>query len=78
MVKNKIIVGHALLNDFDVLNYTHEESRIRDTQKFLKYENVNGNLVALKTLCRKFLGKVIQANAHDSVSFISSIYIYIG
>jgi RNA exonuclease 4 len=73
--KPKILVGHALTNDFNVLLLSHPRALIRDTAHYHPYmkEKRNGKYRsrALKDLSYEFLGKVIQQGEHDSVSILN-------
>lgn len=68
ILHNKIVVGHDLKNDFQVLNYQHPKHLIRDTAKYepFRQEAMNGN-PALRVLARKYLNRSIQTGSHDSV-----------
>ena len=60
--QNKVVVGHAVHNDFIVLGIPHSPSRIRDTAKYrplLKRINppVVNQSVSLKRLALHLLGK---------------------
>ena len=67
LIKNKIIIGHSLGNDFLVLNYEHPKKLTRDTSKFKVFQN-NLNLpFSLKYLTNNFFDYKIQESYHDSV-----------
>ncbi len=67
LLKNKIIIGHSLENDFMVLNYEHPKKLIRDTSKF-KFFQSNLNLpLSLKFLTKTYKDYDIQQTHHDSV-----------
>jgi RNA exonuclease 4 len=78
--KPKILVGHALTNDFNVLLLSHPRALIRDTAHYHPYmkEKRNGKFRsrALKDLSYEFLGKVIQQGEHDSVSYRIPSWVY--
>ncbi|KAF9588177.1 hypothetical protein IFM89_007866 [Coptis chinensis] len=66
LVKGRILVGHALHNDFKALLLSHPRNHIRDTseyQPFLK----EGRRRALKSLALEFLNAKIQDGAHCPV-----------
>jgi RNA exonuclease 4 len=71
LLKDKILVGHALQNDFNVLLLSHPRSKIRDTSHYHPYMRVTNSGKhrprSLKELTREFLGKQIQTGEHDSV-----------
>ena len=66
ILKDRILVGHALRNDLDALMMGHPKRDIRDTQKvpgFKKY----GRSPRLQTLAKEVLGISIQAGEHSSI-----------
>lgn len=70
IIRGKILVGHALKNDFDVLRLNHPALLIRDTARctFVKKLVVqNKRTPSLKWLANYLLGKEIQKAEHDSV-----------
>ena len=74
-IHDKIVVGHALKNDFDALRIHHEWHMIRDTARYEPFMKVHpteeGILMAkkLKDLARDKLGLIIQEDGkeHDSI-----------
>jgi len=74
-IQDKIVVGHGLKSDFDVLQIRHEWHMIRDTAKyqpFMREHHFEQGLLVprkLKELARDKLGLVIQEDGqqHDSV-----------
>ena len=81
-MKNKVLVGHALKNDLDVLFLSHPKLRIRDTSRFKPYMRVKNKFGklrprALRDLTKEFLGKVIQEGEHDSAEDARcAVYLY--
>uniref|UniRef100_A0A8D0H279 Exonuclease domain-containing protein n=1 Tax=Sphenodon punctatus TaxID=8508 RepID=A0A8D0H279_SPHPU len=73
ILKDKIVVGHALYNDFRVLNYFHPKSRTRDTSQTPLLKQKAGLPVkisaSLKSLAMQLLHKRIQVSkkGHSSV-----------
>jgi len=75
LIKDKILVGHGLKNDLQVLDIEHPWYRIRDTAKYKPFmKNCEVNVCTqlprkLKELAKDFLGLDIQTDAdgHDSV-----------
>ncbi|CAG8972176.1 hypothetical protein HYALB_00007318 [Hymenoscyphus albidus] len=68
IMKDRIIVGHAIKNDLDVLMLTHPKKDIRDTSKypgFRKY--ATGRTPSLKILAAEILGLEIQSGEHSSI-----------
>uniref|UniRef100_K3WDF0 RNA exonuclease 4 n=1 Tax=Globisporangium ultimum (strain ATCC 200006 / CBS 805.95 / DAOM BR144) TaxID=431595 RepID=K3WDF0_GLOUD len=72
IMKDKIIVGHALKNDFQALMFTPPKNMIRDTARYRPYmrRKMNGTKLypkSLKNLAEEVLGLQIQSGEHDSV-----------
>ena len=72
LLKDKILVGHALTNDLKALMLTHQKEKIRDTAKyrpFQRYGNGKWRARKLRDLVKENLkGKDgFQENEHDSV-----------
>ncbi len=72
LIKGKILVGHALTNDFKALMLTHPKDKIRDTSKyrpFQRYGNGKWRARKLRDLVKENLkGKEgFQEGEHDSV-----------
>ncbi|XP_061302740.1 LOW QUALITY PROTEIN: apoptosis-enhancing nuclease [Pezoporus flaviventris] len=73
ILKDKVVVGHAIHNDFQALKYFHPKDRTRDTSQ-IPLLNERAGLpgrasVSLKTLARHLLHKKIQVGCkgHSSV-----------
>lgn len=68
-LKNKILVGHALKNDLDVLSLSHPRHFTRDTARYRPYMRKHANDKfrprALRELAKDFLGVTIQTGEHD-------------
>jgi len=65
IVKNKILVGHALKNDLSALNIFHEWHQLRDTGKYEPFKKLRFNDGVLwprklKELTKEKLGRDIQ------------------
>ncbi|KAJ4368050.1 3'-5' exonuclease [Neocucurbitaria cava] len=70
LLAGRILVGHAVKNDLDVLILKHDKRFIRDTSKFSKFRALAmtpGRTPGLKLLADKLLGVEIQVGAHSSV-----------
>jgi RNA exonuclease 4 len=72
LIKDKILVGHALKNDLDVLMLQHPKQDIRDTAKYRPFQRLANNKWRprkLRDLVQENLGKAIQVagEAHDSL-----------
>ena len=82
LLKDRIVVGHALKNDFKVLFLSHPRSLTRDTQLCAgKARLLKTKLPALRKLAQQELGVTIQAGEHSSVClsylpFFSLLIIY--
>ena len=67
LLKNRLVVGHSLLNDLRALEVRVPRSSRRDTQEFFaRYQQIPHP--KLKVLCALELGRDIQQNTHSSVS----------
>ena len=68
LLKDRILVGHALKNDLKVLMLNHPLHMIRDTCKYPPFRKyAKGRHPALKTLAKELLGLEIQGGKHCSV-----------
>ncbi|KAJ1982382.1 3'-5' exonuclease [Dimargaris verticillata] len=69
LVKDRILVGHSIKNDLDVLQLEHPRTHQRDIAVCASFCNlVNGRRPSLKFLAQKVLGITIQVGSHSSVS----------
>jgi len=67
LLKGRILVGHALNNDLQVLFLSHPRRRQRDTQKYKPFKKVCGGMPSLKKLAASILKVDIQTGEHNSV-----------
>ncbi|KAJ9582490.1 hypothetical protein L9F63_003183 [Diploptera punctata] len=68
ILRDKILVGHALRNDLKVLFLSHPRKAIRDTSRYKQFRKiVNGGTPGLRRLAKELLGVKIQEGEHDSV-----------
>ncbi|XP_065324262.1 uncharacterized protein LOC135931227 [Gordionus sp. m RMFG-2023] len=68
ILKDKILVGHALKNDLKVLYLTHPRSKIRDTSKHKFFcQAVKTKYPSLKKLAKIFLDTNIQNGIHNPI-----------
>lgn len=66
LIKERILVGHAVHNDLQVLLLSHPKHLLRDTSKF-KGLCPDGRPRSLKNLALEVLGMQIQRGEHNSV-----------
>jgi len=69
IIKDKILVGHAIKNDFDALLLSHPRKLIRDTSLYKPFRKLygRGRSPALRRLAKAILGLDIQGAEHSSV-----------
>ncbi|XP_064632734.1 RNA exonuclease 4-like [Lineus longissimus] len=68
ILKGRMLVGHALHNDFKVLFLDHPRKKIRDTARFKPFRKLFGGAnPSLKKLCDKVLGVKVQEGEHNSI-----------
>jgi RNA exonuclease 4 len=70
LLHERIVIGHALHNDFSalLLSSNHPRKLIRDTSRYKPFKALaNGRSPSLKMLAAKILGVKIQGSSHDSV-----------
>jgi RNA exonuclease 4 len=67
-LSGRVLVGHALKGDLEVLMLSHPRGDIRDTSRHAGYrEKSMGKTPALRNLAREVLGLEIQKGVHSSV-----------
>ncbi|KAH0294421.1 hypothetical protein KCU62_g246, partial [Aureobasidium sp. EXF-3399] len=68
LLEGKILIGHALKNDLDVLLLSHPKRDVRDTSRHSTFRKMSmGRAPALRKLAKEFLGMEIQGGEHSSV-----------
>ncbi|XP_063953585.1 uncharacterized protein LOC129255443 [Lytechinus pictus] len=72
VLKDKIVVGHAVWNDFQVLRFSHPANNVRDTSRCKSLAEICGSKCtpghrSLKSLAKYLLGIDIQKGEHSSV-----------
>jgi len=68
LLKDNVLVGHALRNDLDALMLGHPKRDIRDTARYAKYRKMSmGRAPGLRKLSKMVLGLEIQTGEHSSV-----------
>ncbi|KAG6831363.1 hypothetical protein H0H87_005374 [Tephrocybe sp. NHM501043] len=69
LLKDRILVGHAVFNDLRVLLLSHPRPMTRDTQYYAgKHKVSRSKYVALRNLVKQELDLTIQAGEHSSVT----------
>ncbi|XP_054850071.1 RNA exonuclease 4-like [Eublepharis macularius] len=68
ILKERILVGHALHHDLKVLFLDHPKKKIRDTQRYKPFrQQVKCVRPSLKLLCEKLLNVKVQCTEHSSI-----------
>ncbi|RKO99371.1 hypothetical protein CXG81DRAFT_6566, partial [Caulochytrium protostelioides] len=67
LLKDKVVVGHSIHNDFKVLFFTHPKGCVRDTSTWYPYRRLAQGPPSLRQLSAELLGIQIQTGAHSSV-----------
>ncbi|KAM3859890.1 RNA exonuclease 4 [Diretmus argenteus] len=68
ILRGRIVVGHAIHNDFKILLLDHPKKKIRDTQKYKPFKKiVKSGRPSLKVLCKEILNVKVQQGEHSSV-----------
>lgn len=68
LLKDRIVIGHDVKHDFEVLGFSHPKHMIRDTAKYKPFKDLSkGNTPSLKKLAKEILGLTVQAGVHSSV-----------
>ncbi|NWX55079.1 REXO4 exonuclease, partial [Promerops cafer] len=68
ILQGRILVGHALRNDLQVLLLDHPHKKIRDTQRYKPFkQRVKSSRPSLKLLCEKLLNVQVQTAEHCSI-----------
>jgi RNA exonuclease 4 len=68
IIKDRILIGHAIRHDLDVLMISHPKRDIRDTARHAPYKKLSGgSYPRLKILASELLGFEIQEGEHSSV-----------
>ncbi|KAK7205355.1 ribonuclease H-like domain-containing protein [Myxozyma melibiosi] len=68
ILKDRILVGHAIKNDLKVLMISHPARLIRDTSKLPEFRKLTkGRTPSLKKVAKEILGIEIQGEEHSSI-----------
>jgi hypothetical protein len=69
IIKDRVLVGHAVYNDLKALMLDHPRALIRDTSRYKPFRKLaKGRTPGLKLLVKELLHIDIQAGSHSSVS----------
>lgn len=68
LLRGRILIGHDVKHDLEVLELDHPSRFIRDTAKFPGFKKYgNGRKPALRVLAQEILGVEIQTGQHSSI-----------
>lgn len=68
IIRNRILVGHAVYNDLQALILSHPALLIRDTSRYKPFRKLaKGRTPGLKMLVKEVLGISIQSGSHSSI-----------
>lgn len=68
VLDGRVLVGHAVKHDLDVLMLSHPKKDIRDTSRFQGFRKYSaGKTPSLKKLTKEILGIDIQGGQHSSI-----------
>lgn len=68
ILKDRIVIGHSLGNDFRVMHLSHPKRDLRDTSTLSEFRRFSNNRTpSLKLLAQKVLGVEIQSGQHSSL-----------
>ncbi|XP_063726369.1 RNA exonuclease 4-like isoform X2 [Symsagittifera roscoffensis] len=70
LLKGRVVIGHAIPNDFKVLFLSHPKRDTRDTSMYPPFRKLASGprkTPALRVLAEKILGIQIQSGEHDSI-----------
>src|SRR5450432_3971810 len=68
LLKGRVLIGHDIKHDLEVLMLVHPREDIRDTSRFSGFRKYNaGKTPSLKKLAKEILGVDIQAGQHSSI-----------
>jgi len=69
LLKDRILIGHAVFNDLKALLLSHPRPQTRDTQYYAgKFKVTPSKYVALRNLVMQEVGVAIQSGEHSSVT----------
>ena len=77
IISGRVVVGHALQNDWEALGFAHRNDLVRDTAKYGPLCKRSGKPKRLKKLAAEFLGLQIQTGEHSpSEDAMAALYLY--
>lgn len=77
IIKKKILVGHSIKHDLEVLNIKHHYTLLRDTATYTKFKRKYKRTQRLKTLAALEIGWSIQNGEHDPyIDALAALEIY--
>ncbi|KAJ1616193.1 ribonuclease H-like domain-containing protein [Pavlovales sp. CCMP2436] len=83
LIRNRMLIGHALHNDLSVLMLSHPKASIRDTSQYVPLRSSAAKQTgkshprALRKLAQEELGMQIQTGAHDPTEdAVASLLLY--
>ncbi|KAG9227914.1 hypothetical protein CCMSSC00406_0009748 [Pleurotus cornucopiae] len=69
LLKDKVLVGHAVFHDLQALSLAHPQTQTLDTQSYAwKFKVAKVKCIALRHLVKQELGLTIQDGEHSSVT----------
>ncbi|KAF5360961.1 hypothetical protein D9756_005160 [Leucocoprinus leucothites] len=69
LIKDRILIGHAIHNDLKALLLSHPRPMLRDTQIYAhKFKLTKSKRIALRNLVKDQIGITIQEGEHNSVT----------
>jgi RNA exonuclease 4 len=77
LIKDRVLIGHAIENDLKALLLSQPRTLVRDTQKLAKKSRLLGGSrwPGLKKLIQKEFDVMIQAGQHDSVCIFIFLFL---
>ena len=77
LIAGRVVVGHALKNDWEVLGFAHRNDLVRDTASYGPLCKRSGKPKRLKKLAAEFLGLQIQTGEHSpQEDAMAALYLY--
>ena len=68
LIKDRVLIGHALHHDLRCLMLTHPKKDIRDTSRYSEFKALSkARAPSLKFLAEQLLGQQIQQQSHSSL-----------